>query len=203
MINGRMILAIINRSICWMALDAGDGPRPLEQYTDYLALLARLQIDPNLRHRLDPSDVVQQTLLIAHERLGQFRGRTDAELAAWLRAILASTLAQASRRFYGLKAEHARSLERSMEESSARLEAWLARDESTPGQKAVRAEELRRLVAALASLPEDQRSAIELHHLEGLSVPEVARRMDKTVASVTGLLYRGGKVLRHRMNKSQ
>jgi RNA polymerase sigma-70 factor (ECF subfamily) len=165
MIDGRMIFAIVNRSICWMAHDAGDVPRPLEQYTDYLGLLARLQIDPNLRHRLDPSDLVQQTLLIAHEKLGQFRGRTDAELAAWLRVILANTLAKASRRFYGLKAEHARSLEKSMEESSARLEAWLARDDSTPGQKATKAEELRLLAAALASLPDDQRIVIEMHHL--------------------------------------
>jgi RNA polymerase sigma-70 factor, ECF subfamily len=186
-----------------MAHDAGDAPRPLEQYADYLTLLARLQIDPVLRGRLDPSDVVQQTLLIAHEKFGQFRGQTDGELAAWLRAILANTLAQASRRFYRLNAEHARSLEKSMEESSARLEAWLARDESTPGQKAARAEELRLLATALASLADDQRSAIELHHLQGLTVPEVARRMDKTVASVTGLLYRGGKALRQRMGKSQ
>ena len=90
-----------------------------------------------------------------------------------------------------------------MEESSARLEAWLARDDSTPGQKAAKAEELRLLAAALASLPEDQRTAIELHHLLGLTVPEVSWRMNKTVASVTGLLYRGGKALRQRMGKSQ
>ena len=186
-----------------MAHDAGDAPRPLEQYADYLGLLARLQIDRLLRSRLDPSDLVQQTLLIAHDKLGQFRGRTDAELAAWLRAILANTLARASRRFYGHEAERAGSLERAIEGSSARLEAWLARDQSTPGQKAAKAEELRLLAAARASLPEDQRSAIEFHHLQVVSVPEVARRMKKTVASVTGLLYRGGKALRQRMGNPQ
>jgi RNA polymerase sigma-70 factor, ECF subfamily len=186
-----------------MVHEGGEAPRPLEEFADYLALLARLQIDPRLRSRLDPSDVVQQTLLIAHEKLGQFRGRTDAELAAWLRVILANTLAKASRRFYALKAERARSLEKSMEESSARLEAWLARDESTPGQKAAKAEDLRLLAAALARLPEDQRNAIELHHLQGLTVPEVARQMQRTVASVTGLLYRGGKALRQGMGRSR
>lgn len=186
-----------------MVHDAGDAPRPLERYTDYLTLLARLQIDSRLRNRIEPADLVQQTLLIAHEKLGQFRGRTNAELAAWLRAILASVFAQAARRFHRHGAERAGSLENAIEQSSARLEAWLARDESTPGHKAARAEELRLLAAALAGLPEDQRSALELHHLCGLSVPEVARRMNRTVASVSGLLYRGGKELRQLMSRPQ
>ena len=118
-------------------------------------------------------------------------------------AILASTLAQATRRFFRHSAERARSLEDAIGESSARLESWLARDESTPGRKAARAEELLLLAVALASLPEDQRTAIELHHFQGLSVPEVAQQMNKTVASVTGLLYRGGKALWQRMGEPQ
>ena len=61
-----------------------------------------------------------------------------------------------------------------MEESSARLEACLTRDDSSPGQKAAKAEDLRLLAAAPASLPDDQRSAIELHHFAELSVLEVA-----------------------------
>ncbi len=154
-----------------------------------------------MRSRLDASDLVQQTLLTAHEKLGQFRGGTDAEFAAWFRVILANTLAQATRRFHRHEAERARSLKKALEESSARLESWLACDESTPGRKAARAEELLLLAAAPASLPDEQRSAIELHHLQGLSVPEVARRLNKTVALVTGLLYRRGKVLRLRMGE--
>ena len=59
--------------------------RLLEQYAGYLTLLARLQLSPKLSNPLDPSDLVQQTFLIAHQKLGQFRGQTDAELAAWLR----------------------------------------------------------------------------------------------------------------------
>lgn len=188
-------------SIARMAHEACEAPRPLERYADYLTLLARLQVRPELRTRLDPSDLVQQTLLTAHQKLGQFRGRTDAELAAWLRVILANTLAQATRRFYRHDAERARSLEKALDDSSARLELWLACDESTPGRKAARAEELLLLAAALASLPDDQRIAIELHHFQGLSVPVVAQQMNKTVASITGLLYRGGKALRLRMGE--
>jgi RNA polymerase sigma-70 factor (ECF subfamily) len=185
-----------------MSREAAGAARPLEDYRDYLRLLARLQIDPRLRGRLDPSDVAQQTLLIAREKRDQFRGQTDAELAAWLRAIPASTLAQQMRRFRKHRPEQARLLEHALEQSSARLDAWLAQDESSPSQTAAKIEQLVELAAALAGLPEDQRAAIELHYFHGLSVPDVARRMEKTLGSVTGLLYRGGKVLPHQLRVS-
>ena len=181
---------------------SGSSPRPLEQFTDYLRLLARLQLDQRLRARIAPSDIVQQTLLIAHQKQGQFRGRTDAELAAWLRTILVNILAQQMRRLRNHPPERARSLQQALDESSARLEVYLDRHEATPGARLVHAERVMRLVAALSELPDDQRTALELHHLQGLTVPDVARRMERTVASVTGLLYRGGKVLRQKLSES-
>jgi RNA polymerase sigma-70 factor (ECF subfamily) len=184
-----------------MAADAESQRWSLEPYRDYLCQLARLQISPRLRSKLDPSDVVQQTLLQAHQKQDQFRGESDAERVTWLRTILANHLADVLRRFgrqqrdVGLE----RSLEAALDESSSRLEAFLAADQSSPSEHARRHEQAVLLSAALAQLPEDQRRAMELHHLQGYSLVEVSRRMGRSKEAVAGLLFRGIKKLRRRL----
>jgi RNA polymerase sigma-70 factor, ECF subfamily len=177
---------------------AGDDIRQIENHRDYLLLLARLQIEPRLRAKLDASDVVQQAILQAHERRDQFRGQTEGEWLAWLRAILANALAAASRRF-GAQARdpgRERSLEAELDRSASRLEGLLAADQTSPSEGAVRGEELLRLAQALAGLLEDQRRVVELHYLKGLPVAEVAEKIGRTRPATVGLLFRGLKRLR-------
>jgi RNA polymerase sigma-70 factor, ECF subfamily len=88
-----------------------------------------------------------------------------------------------------------------MEDSSARLEALLAADQTSPSARAVRHEELLRLAEALAALPDDQRQAVELHHLHGLAVEEVARALGRSESAAGGLLRRGLKRLRELMRE--
>jgi RNA polymerase sigma-70 factor (ECF subfamily) len=173
----------------------------LERFRDYLRLLARLQLDPRLRGKIDPSNVVQQTFLQAHRVWHQFRGRGDAELAGWLRQILARNLAHAvrdfgrARRDVGLE----RSLEAALESSSLRLEAWLVTDQPSPSEQADRNEQLLRLAEALEDLPDAQQHALVLHYWQGQPVAEVARRLGRSPAAVAGLLKRGLRRLRGRL----
>jgi RNA polymerase sigma-70 factor (ECF subfamily) len=170
----------------------------LERFTDYLRVLARLQIDSRLQAKLDASDIVQQTLLQAHEHRDQFRGQSEAELAGWLRTILGNVLAGSIRRFAADARDLARerSLQDSLAESSARIEGWLAAEQSSPSERVMRVEELIRLAGALSRLPAEQREVVELHHLKGMQVAEIAEATGRTKPAVMGLLFRGLKRLR-------
>jgi RNA polymerase sigma-70 factor (ECF subfamily) len=172
--------------------------RRLERFREYLRLLARLQLDPRLQAKLDPSDLVQQTLLEALEKRRQFRGATDAELAGWLRRILAHNLADALRAFGRDRRDVARerSLEESLRASSARLERWLASDEVPPDEQAERQERAVRLATSLAELPEAQRDALVLQYWHGWTLAEIGRHLDRSPSAVAGLLKRGLKKLR-------
>jgi RNA polymerase sigma-70 factor, ECF subfamily len=176
-----------------MAADADLRVRPLEQFRAYLRLLARMQFPAILQAKLDPSDLVQQTLLNAHQAVGQFRGTSFAEQAAWLRRIFANTLANAVRdyRRAGRDVALEKSLDASVDESSARLEAWLASEQTPPVEVALRNEQFLQLADRLAELPEVQREALLLRYCEGWAVGDIAKHLGGTRASVASLLRRG------------
>jgi RNA polymerase sigma-70 factor (ECF subfamily) len=170
----------------------------VERFRTYLLVLARVELGRHPSPRLEASDLVQQTLLDAHRQLGQFRGQTPAEMAGWLRRMLACNLADARRALERGKRDVRReqSLEAALADSSARLESLVAAPQSSPSQQAAHHENILRLADALTTLPEAQREAIVMHYWQELPVAEVATRLGRTPAAVAGLLQRGLKTLR-------
>lgn len=177
-----------------------DHPLDLQRFRPYLLVLARAQ---NHLAGEEASDLVQKTLLLAHTQQQQFRGQTAAETAAWLKQILRRQLIDAYRQQRRLKRDVQREvpLEASVDGSFSRAEGW-ATVHSTPSQHVSRDEELLRMAEALTELPDAQREAIVLHHLQGATLAEVAERLQRTEAAVAGLLHRGLKQLRILLDKS-
>jgi RNA polymerase sigma-70 factor (ECF subfamily) len=177
----------------------------LELYRRYLGLLARLQINRRLQARFDASDLVQETFLKAHRHFGQFCGSTEEELLSWLRQILATTLANSVRRHYGTQRRDLRlelELAAELDQSSQALDQCLVARGSSPSQRAARREQAVVLAEMLAQLPEDYREVVILRHLEGLSFPQVASRMSRTVNSVKKLWARALAQLRDSLRNS-
>ena len=80
----------------------------LEGYRNYLRMLARIQIGRRLQGKVDASDIVQEAFLDAHRYFPNFRGTDEAQLMKWLREILAGTLSNQVRRFFGTQARDPR-----------------------------------------------------------------------------------------------
>jgi len=180
--------------------------RLLEGYRGYLTVLARIEIGRRLQAKLDPADLVQDTLLEAHRHFAQFRGSGEAQFVAWLRQIMAASLANLLRHYYGTQGRDIR-LERrlaaTLDQSSAMLDRGLLDPRSSPSGQAVRRERAVLVAEALEKLPADYREVIVLRHFEGLTFPEIGRRMGRSLDSVEKLWVRGLARVRRLMGGAQ
>lgn len=171
----------------------------LEAYRNFLRLLARTGIDHSLRGKADPSDLVQDALLKAHQHFGQFQGSSEAELAAWLRQILARCLADLVRKYRMAEARQVgreRSLNDMLGGAAHALQGLLSPNGHSPSQSAQRRELTVVLANALAELSPDYREVVVLRTLEEKDWDEVAALMGRTVGSVRLLWARALKKLK-------
>jgi RNA polymerase sigma-70 factor (ECF subfamily) len=178
--------------------------RLLEAYRGRLRSVAERKLRGPVAARVDASDVVQQTFLEAHQCIGQFLGRNEPELVAWLESILRHTVAKTIRDHTLLQKRDVRR-ERPLQalspvDSAAPPE--LDAGHSTPSQGAMRHEDEERLARALEALPADQRVAVNLRHLQGRSLADIARHLGRTEAATAGLIRRGLQALRKQLRQT-
>jgi RNA polymerase sigma-70 factor (ECF subfamily) len=176
--------------------------RLLEAQRAGLHRQAERQLEGRIAIRVDASDVLQQTFLEAYRCFPQFAGRDKRELVAWLRSILDHKVAGAIRD-HALLQKRDVGRERSMDDSRGGgppLKQDLDANLTSPSQKAIRGEQAERLSEALAELPDDQREAVRLRHLEGWALADIALRLGRTPTATAGLIKRGMKALRRRLH---
>lgn len=179
---------------------SGNGDsRDLEPFRGYLRILAEAKLAHLLRRRVDPSDIVQNTLLHATRSLDEWRGSSSPELRAWLRAILFNDINKEYERHTREKRDIRREVRVTdpLADSAARLENLVVASDPTPGTVAATQEMIPLVTAALESLDDDQRLAVMLTQLESLSYTEAAKILGRdTEAAVAGLVRRGLEKLR-------
>lgn len=165
-----------------------------ERHHPALLHWAEVQAPAWIRAKIDPADLVQQTLLEAHKDREKLEGRSDGEVLAYLRRALTHNLIDAARKFARTKTDVSPD---AVEASSVRLADWLAADHSSPSERAARNERFARLAAGLSRLPDDQRIAIEMRYLQSATVGEIARVLDRSEGAVSALLHRAVLALRN------
>ncbi len=170
---------------------AGSGSalgKLLEQLRPLIRQQAAQSLDLRWQARADQSDLAQLTLTTAANAFPAFRGETEAELIAWMKAILQQHLAAMAR------------LHLQADKRSVGREALLpASDDSrgpadsgpTPSRMVMRGEIRAQLEAAIADLPWDQREAVRLRFLDDWSTNQIAQFLEKSERSVAGLIRRG------------
>ena len=158
-----------------------------------LAALGRRLLRYDLIGKVDLSGVVQDTLLDAHTAGAEFPADRPAEGRAWLRRVFRRNLTDAVRRATARRRNATREVP--LVGPADRLVA----DVSTPSGPAKRAEDTARLARALAALAADQARAVELRHLHGRTVDEIAAELGRSKGAVAGLLKRGLRALRERL----
>src|SRR3954447_8057251 len=174
----------------------------LEQYRNYLVVLATTQIERRLQPRVSPSDVVQETMLRAHKNFAQFRGTTEPELLAWLRQILVNNLARfveqhmlAARRDVRREVSVER-LGMALEQSTIQLAALVPAEGKSPSMAVQQREEAVLLADRLAQLPDDYREVLVLRNLQGLPFEDIAGRIGRSIGATRMLWLRAIEKLR-------
>jgi RNA polymerase sigma-70 factor (ECF subfamily) len=148
----------------------------LVRHRERLRRMVAVRLDPRLAARVDPSDVVQETLAEADRRLNDYLRDQPLPFYPWLRQLAGERLGAEYRR-------HVRAARRSvgrevpvveLPEGSVLALADRLLDRGTgPSEAARRQEQRDRVRRALAELPAAEREVLALRYLEELSAREV------------------------------
>src|SRR5438874_11521483 len=175
--------------------------RLLGEFREPLRQVIGLRLDPVLARRVDASDIVQDVLIEANQRLTEYLKNPAMPFHLWLRHLAQDRIIDTHRRH---RQAQRRSIDREQavqppawaDQSSVQLVAQLIDGEKTPASAAIHQELQRRLNEALDQLEEDDREIILMRHHEQLSNQEVAAALDLSEAAASMRYLRALRKLR-------
>ena len=162
----------------------------------YIGFIARSHVESWIQAKVDSSDLVQQTLLEAHQGFSRFDGSSEGELLAWLKRILRNNATDFVRRFGAQKRKANREIAIDTTTSSpSQGGRELSGDVETPSVILSKREQEIEVANALETLDADYQDVIVLRNLQRLPFAEIGERMGRSPAAVQMLWGRAIKKL--------
>jgi RNA polymerase sigma-70 factor (ECF subfamily) len=153
----------------------------VDQYRPYLLAVANQELDSDLRAKIGPSDLVQESLITAQNSIVDFRGESADDLLAWCRKILANDLLEVRREYRGAAK---RNVDREIPLGGgghlSKLAGDVADERNTPGAAAIAKEEARQLNDAMSRLSSEHRQVLQLRNWEQLAFAEIGKQMNRS-----------------------
>jgi len=174
----------------------------LEHYRGYLKRMVAVRLDRRLAARVDPSDVVQETLVEAARRLDDYLREPPLPFYAWLRQLAGERVIDTHRRHVTAQRRSVTLEQREPDLPDASADQLVRRlftADTSPSNQLMREERHEKLKAALASLPHRDREVLVMRHLEQLSTTEIAAMLEIGEPAVKSRLLRALIRMRERM----
>lgn len=167
-----------------------------------LAARAAARLDPALRARLSPEDILQDVYCRVFQHISAFEQRGADAFLSWLTTILDHSLVDADRTAHRARRNVAREAAPLPPAGSfAGLLTQLYSKSNTPSRILRQEEAIGALLTCLAQLNAAQRQVIELRYFRGLALAETARCTGRSEAGVVALTQRALKSLRKAMDR--
>jgi len=179
------------------------GVVDIAQIQDYRATLEvwlSHRICPHLRRYVSAEDIASEVVLEAIRNREQLP-LDPPRIRDWLRQAALHTLLDTERDLRRKKRDWRRRAYISGS-SGVRVCASFRSALPTPSAVQCRNEAIEAMEESMRDLNPDQAEALKLHHLHGLTIPETAKRMQRTIPSIQGLLKRGMGALRSKMRNA-
>ena len=162
----------------------------LDEFRNYLLLIANAELDSELRKKVGASDLVQETFLHAQGGFAAFQGSTEPELRAWLRQIMLNRCRNVRQAYEACKRDIGREVPLGGTSSIVGPAENLTAEVPSPSGRAMADEEALLVARALGSLPKEYEEVIRLRHWEDLSFDQIAARMGRSSEAVRKLWSR-------------
>lgn len=162
------------------------------------------RISGELKRLVDADDILHQTMVRAAQGIGRFEPRHEGAFRGWLKTIADNLIKDAQKR----KRRERRAAQGDPPPGTGQNSSWaalverIAGDVDSPSVNTQQKDNVRRLRAALAALPDEHREIIERYYLHGESLAEIAQALGAAKGAIRAKCYRARKRLRELMGRS-